>query len=75
MRLRRARRASADRLVAIYTSGSPSTASIVLGSGDINELEVAPNTCSGSRRQTAELAARVEDVRNEVRHELEVVAA
>jgi len=73
-RLRRARKALADRLVAIYMSGSPSTASIVLGSGDINELEVRTEYLQRIEDSDTELAARVEQVRNQVRHELELVA-
>jgi septal ring factor EnvC (AmiA/AmiB activator) len=74
-RLRRARHALANRLVAIYMSGSPSTASIVLGSGDINELEVRTEYLQRIEDSDTELAARVEQVRNSVRHELELVAA
>jgi septal ring factor EnvC (AmiA/AmiB activator) len=74
-RLRRARRALAQRLVAIYMSGTPSTASIVLGSGDINELEVRTEYLQRIEDSDTELAARVEEVRNSVRHELELVAA
>jgi septal ring factor EnvC (AmiA/AmiB activator) len=74
-RLRRARRALAQRLVAIYMSGTPSTASIVLGSGDINELEVRAEYLERIEESDTELAARVEEVRNEVRHELKLVAA
>ncbi len=73
-RLQRARRALASRLVAIYMSGSPSTASIVLGSGDINELEVRTEYLQRIEDSDTELAARVEQVRNSVRHELELVA-
>lgn len=73
-RLRRARHALASRLVAIYMSGSPSTASIVLGSGDINELEVRTEYLQRIEDSDTELAARVEQVRNSVRHELELVA-
>ncbi len=74
-RLRRARHALASRLVAIYMSGSPSTASIVLGSGDIDELEVRTEYLQRIEDSDSELAARVEQVRNSVRHELELVAA
>jgi septal ring factor EnvC (AmiA/AmiB activator) len=73
-RLQRARHALADRLVAIYMSGSPSTASIVLGSGDIDELEVRTEYLQRIEDSDAELAARVEQVRNSMRHELELVA-
>ncbi len=74
-RLRRARRALADRLVAIYESGSPSTVSIVLGSGDVNELEVRTEYLQRIEESDTRLAARVEQVRNGVRHELDLVAA
>jgi septal ring factor EnvC (AmiA/AmiB activator) len=74
-RLRRARRALAQRLVAIYMSGTPSTASIVLGSGDIGELEVRAEYLDRIEQSDSDLAARVEQVRNEVRHELKLVAA
>jgi septal ring factor EnvC (AmiA/AmiB activator) len=74
-RLRRARHALAGRLVAIYMSGSPSTASIVLGSGDLAELEVRTEYLQRIEDSDNELAARVEQVRNSVRHELELVAA
>jgi len=73
-RLRRARHALAQRLVAIYMSGTPSTASIVLGSGDLNELEVRSEYLQRIEESDTELAARVEEVRNEVRRELKLVA-
>jgi septal ring factor EnvC (AmiA/AmiB activator) len=73
-RLRRARHALAERLVAIYMSGAPSTASIVLGSGDLNELEVRSEYLQRIEESDSELAARVEEVRDEVRHELKLVA-
>jgi muramidase (phage lysozyme) len=55
-------------------SGTPSTASIVLGSGDINELEVRTEYLRRIEESDTELAARVEEVRNQVRHELDLVA-
>ena len=73
-RLRRARRALAERLVAIYMSGTPSTAGIVLGSGDIDELEVRAEYLRRIEESDSELAARVEEVRDGVRHELDLVA-
>jgi septal ring factor EnvC (AmiA/AmiB activator) len=73
-RLRRARHALAQRLVAIYMSGTPSTASIVLGSGDLNELEVRSEYLQRIEDSDTQLAARVEEVRDEVRHELKLVA-
>jgi septal ring factor EnvC (AmiA/AmiB activator) len=74
-RLRRARRALANRLVAIYTSGEPNTASIVLGSGDLDELAVRTEYLQRIEDSDTELAARVEQVRNGVRHGLELVAS
>lgn len=74
-RLRRARRALAARLVAIYESGMPSTASIVLESGDVNELAVRSEYLQRIQDSDTALAARVEQVRNRVRHELRLVAA
>ncbi|HXS47591.1 MAG TPA: transglycosylase family protein [Solirubrobacterales bacterium] len=74
-RLRRARRALAQRLVAIYESGTPSTASIVLGAGDFDELATRTEYLQRIEDSDTELAARVEQVRNVVRHELELVAA
>ncbi len=73
-RLRRARRALAQRLVAIYESGSPSTASIVLGSGDVDELAIRSEYLQRIQESDSELAGRVEQVRNQVRHELDLVA-
>jgi len=73
-RLRRARQALASRLVAIYMSGEPSTAGIVLGSGDIDELAVRTEYLQRIQDSDTELAARVEQVRNGVRRELELVA-
>lgn len=73
-RLRRARRALAGRLVAIYMSGSPSTASIVLASGDLDELAVRTGYLERIERSDSELAGRVEEVRDAVRHDLKLVA-
>ncbi|HEY5816209.1 MAG TPA: transglycosylase family protein [Solirubrobacterales bacterium] len=73
-RLRRAKRVLADRLVAIYTSGSPSTASIVLGSGDFEELEVRAEYLQRIEDSDSKLAVRVEQVRDQVRRDLELVA-
>lgn len=73
-RLRRARRALAARLVAIYESGQPSTASIVLESGDVGELAVRSEYLQRIQDSDTALAARVEQVRDQVRHELDLVA-
>jgi septal ring factor EnvC (AmiA/AmiB activator) len=74
-RLRRARRALAARLVAIYESGSPSTASVVLGSSDFDELAARSEYLQRIEDSDTELAARVEQVRDQVRHELDLVGA
>jgi septal ring factor EnvC (AmiA/AmiB activator) len=74
-RLRRARRALAQRLVAIYESGSPSTASVILGSGDFDELATRTEYLQQIEESDTQLAARVEQVRNQVRRELELVEA
>jgi len=74
-RLRRARRALARRLVAIYESGTPSTASVILGSSDFDELATRTEYLRRIEDSDTQLAARVEQVRNRVRHELKLVAA
>lgn len=74
-RLRRARRALARRLVAIYESGTPSTTSVILGSGDFDELATRSEYLRMVEDADTRLAARVEQVRNRVRRELKLVAA
>jgi septal ring factor EnvC (AmiA/AmiB activator) len=74
-RLRRARRALAQRLVAIYESGSPSTASVVLASSSYDELATRTEYLQRIEDSDTALALRVEQVRNTVRHELKLVAA
>jgi peptidoglycan hydrolase CwlO-like protein len=74
-RLRRARRVLAQRLVAIYMSGTPSTVSIVLSSSDLDELAVRTEYLERIEDSDTELAGRVEQVRDAVRRELALVAA
>jgi septal ring factor EnvC (AmiA/AmiB activator) len=74
-RLRRSRRALADRLVAIYESGSPSTASVVLGSGSYQDLVTRSSYLREIEQSDQALADRVTQVRNAVRHQVGVVAA
>jgi septal ring factor EnvC (AmiA/AmiB activator) len=74
-RLRRSRRALAARLVAIYESGTPSTASLVLGSGDYQELITRADYLRAIEESDSTLADRVEQVRNDVRHEAKLVSA
>ena len=73
-RLRRSRRALAARLVAIYESGTPSTAGLVLGSADYQELITRADYLRAIEESDSALADRVEQVRNEVRHEAKLVA-
>jgi septal ring factor EnvC (AmiA/AmiB activator) len=74
-RLRRARGVLARRLVAIYESGAPSTASVILASSSYEELATRTEYLQRIEDSDSELAARVEQVRNEVHRELELVAA
>jgi len=74
-RLRRSRDALAARLVAIYESGTPSTASLVFSSADYQELATRTDYLRAIEESDAALADRVEQVRDEVRREAELVAA
>jgi septal ring factor EnvC (AmiA/AmiB activator) len=74
-RLRRARAALADRLVAIYESGTPSTADLVLAAGNYDELVNRSEYLRRITESDTALAGRVEQVRNEVRKAAAAVAA
>ena len=74
-RLRRARGALSARLVAIYESGSPSAASVVLASGDLEELASRTEYLTQIEQSDTDLALRVAQVRHAVAHELRRVAA
>jgi septal ring factor EnvC (AmiA/AmiB activator) len=74
-RLRRARAALAHRLVDIYESGSPSTATVILGSADFDELAVRTEYLQRIQDSDTVLAARVAQVRNSIRRQLARVAA
>jgi septal ring factor EnvC (AmiA/AmiB activator) len=74
-RLRRARRALSQRLVAIYESGAPNTAAMILGSGDFDELATRTEYLAQIERSDSGLAHRVAQVRRSVASELEEVAA
>jgi septal ring factor EnvC (AmiA/AmiB activator) len=74
-RLRRARRVLAQRLVAIYESGSPDTASVVLASSDLDELATRSEYLRRIRDADTALAERVAEVRNAVRRALARVGA
>jgi peptidoglycan hydrolase CwlO-like protein len=72
-RLRRARRALARRLVAIYESGAPSEASVILGASDFEDLTTRTDYLARIEEFDTALADRVEQVRDEVRARLRVV--
>ncbi len=74
-RLRRARLALGDRLVAIYESGSPSTASVILASGSIDELATRVEYLDRIQQSDTDLADRVAEVRRAVTRALRRVAA
>jgi septal ring factor EnvC (AmiA/AmiB activator) len=74
-RLRRSRAALAARLVAIYESGMPSTASLIFGSADYQELSTRADYLRMIEDSDSALADRVEQVRDEVREEAKLVAA
>lgn len=73
-RLRRSRQALAERLVAIYESGMPSTATLIFASGDYDELSARADYLRAIEESDSALAARVEQVRDEVRREVDLVA-
>jgi septal ring factor EnvC (AmiA/AmiB activator) len=74
-RLRRSRQALAARLVAIYESGTPSSASLIFGSGDYQELVTRADYLRAIEESDSALADRVEQVRDDVRREAKLVAA
>ncbi len=65
-RLARAREALGRRLVAIYETGVADPASIVLGSGDFDELVTRADYLRLISESDSALASRVEQVRNQV---------
>jgi predicted nucleic acid-binding Zn-ribbon protein len=73
-RLRRAREALAQRLIAIYESGTPSTASLLLASSDFDELATRTDYLARIEELDTALARRVDEVRDEVRSKLREVA-
>jgi peptidoglycan hydrolase CwlO-like protein len=73
-RLRRAREALARRLIAIYESGTPSTASVLLASSDFDELATRTDYLARIEDLDTALARRVDEVRDEVRGKLRRVA-
>jgi len=74
-RLHRARKALADRLVAIYESGAPSAASVILASDDLDELAARSEYLERIQQSDTDLAERVGEVRRTVTRALQRVAA
>jgi peptidoglycan hydrolase CwlO-like protein len=74
-RLKRAEAALGERLVAMYESGAPNEASLILGSGDFDELATRVNYLDEIQTSDRALASRVEQVRDSVRGELDRVTA
>lgn len=73
-RLRRAREALAERLVAIYESGVTDSAAFILGAGDYEELATRADYLHAISEADTALAERVEQVRRAVGREVEAVA-
>ena len=73
-RLRRSRAVLARRLVAIYESGTPSTASLVFGSGDYQEFLTRTDYLRAISESDSALADRVAEVRAAVHHQVLQVA-
>ena len=73
-RLRRSRQALAERLVAIYESGVPSTESLVLGADDYDELATQADYLQAISEADSALADRVAGVRAAVRRQVSTVA-
>jgi septal ring factor EnvC (AmiA/AmiB activator) len=74
-RLRRARQALSERLIAIYESGAPSAASVILASDDLNELAARSEYLERIQQSDTDLAERVGEVRRSVTRALQRVAA
>lgn len=73
-RLRRAREALAARLVAIYESGTPDEASVILSSSSMDDLNTRAAYLEQIQDAGTALAGRVEAVRDEVRTGLRRIA-
>lgn len=73
-RLRRSRAILGRRLVAIYESGTPSTASLVFGSGDYQEFVTRSDYLRAISESDSSLAGRVAEVRTAVHREVLAVA-
>lgn len=73
-RLQRSRAVLAERLVAIYESGTPSTADLVFGSGDYEDFVTQSDYLRAISEADSALADRVAEVRATVHRQLLEVA-
>lgn len=73
-RLRRSRAILAQRLVAIYESGTPNTASLIFGSGDYQEFLTRSDYLRAISESDSALADRVAEVRAAVHRQVRRVA-
>ncbi|HWO46691.1 MAG TPA: transglycosylase family protein, partial [Solirubrobacterales bacterium] len=73
-RLQRSRRVLAERLVAIYESGMPSTADLVLGAGDYEDFVTQSDYLRAISEADSALADRVAEVRGAVHEQVLRVA-
>lgn len=73
-RLRRSRQALAQRLVAIYQSGVPTTESLVFGAGDYEDFVTQSDYLQAISEADSALADRVAEVRTAVERQVSTVA-
>jgi len=73
-RLQRSRQVLADRLVAIYENGTPSTASLVLGASDYEDFVTQSDYLRAISEADSALADRVAEVRTAVHEQMLEVA-
>jgi septal ring factor EnvC (AmiA/AmiB activator) len=73
-RLQRSRQVLAERLVAIYESGTPSTADLVLGAGDYEDFVTQSDYLRAISEADSALADRVAEVRAAVHRQVLAVA-
>jgi septal ring factor EnvC (AmiA/AmiB activator) len=74
-RLRRSHAELAQRVVDIYESGVPETSDLIFGEGDYEELVTRDTYLRAINQADAALARRVGETRDEVHHEVILVAA
>jgi septal ring factor EnvC (AmiA/AmiB activator) len=74
-RLRRSHAELARRVVDIYESGVPETSDLIFGEGDYEELVTRDTYLRAINQADAALARRVGETRDEVHHEVTLVAA